>query len=273
MYILFTFFFFFNSNLFQIFNRIKERWAGILKNTKQHARALGSFVFLYKSMIYILKLIRTSRSSSTSSSNSSSISKISAKLLGGSTKSTLEEINNHEHGADAFIAGIVAGYIVFGHPGENTGLSSINQQMVLYVFSRIFLGICKYLLDKILLYLSTKAPLPKAHPSSSSHSGKINNSNSSHNNNNNKQHNHHHHSHKHVKGAIGVIDFANQARRLSPVAHAITNAAWAFFASACWGIVMYLFRKDSTLLQHSMIHSMKFLYIDSESWSSIWDFL
>lgn len=241
------------TTLIFFFFRVKDRWSGILKNTKQHARALGSFVFLYKSMLYALKLLRESR--------------LHAPASAASRSSTLDDINNHRHAGDAFVAGLVAGYAVFGHPGANTGLSSINQQMVLYVFSRIFLGACKYLLDRLLEHLSTVAPEPshKASHNGHSHNGHSHNGHS-------HGHGHNHHL-KHVKGAIGVIDFATQARRLSPRARALSNAAWAAFASLSWGIVMYLFRSDSTLLQHSMIHSMKNLYVDSESWMSFWDFL
>lgn len=215
-----------------------------MKNTKQHAKALGTFVFCYKSMLYILKLLRTS----------GAMQKVVPR--------TIDEINNHTQGGDAFIAGLVAGYVVFGRASPGAGLSSINQQMVLYVFSRVFMGVCKFLLDRILERLATKSPLPHAHCASTP--GSRTNSAAG------IPHPHHT---KHVKGAIGVIDFITQTRRLSPKAKSISNIAWSVFASVCWGAVMYLFRLDSTLLQSSMIHSMKLLYIDSESWSNVWDFL
>lgn len=195
------------------------------------------------------------------------------KALDRPTVSTLSEINNHTNGFDAFLAGLIAGYIVFGRAAPGAGLSSINQQMVLYVFSRIFLGICKLVLDKILLRLTANKPTASSSDSSSGSSTRSASSASKHAHGANHSHTSNHHHTKHIKGAIGIIDFATQLRRISPTARTISNAAWAGFASLCWGVVMYLFRKDSTLLQSSMIHSMKYLYVDSESWSSLWDFL
>lgn len=194
-------------------------------------------------MLYLLKLLRNYRSPRKQSSSLSS------------TTTTLDEINTHAYPGDAFISGLVAGFAVFGYPSPSYGLSSINQQMVLYVFSRIFLGLCKWALDQILVRMSSTSPLiPHQHH---------------HNNHHNNQHKHH----KHVKGAIGEIDFNVQTRRLSKNAEFISNASWSIFASLCWATVMYLFRKDSTLLQSSMIHSMKYLYVDSESWKDIWDII
>ncbi|VVT44902.1 uncharacterized protein SAPINGB_P000572 [Magnusiomyces paraingens] len=237
---------------------IKDRWHGIVKNTKQHARALGSFVFVYKSALYLLKLARPYLTTPSRFSPSASLS---TKL-----QSTLDDINTHKHPGEAFVAGLIAGYAVFGYPGKNTGLATINQQMVLYVFSRIFLGLCKLLLDKILQQLSVISPEPSKsrHSSVSSSSSSTSTSSTSTSS---------HSSHKHVKGAVGLIDFATQVRRLSPRARAISNAAWSLFAAVCWGLVMALFRMDSTLLQSSMVHSMKNLYVDSESWHGWWDFL
>nr|KAJ3405046.1 Peroxisomal membrane protein 4 [Polyrhizophydium stewartii] len=47
------------------------------------------------------------------------------------------KIKGFEHNADSFIAGIIGGYIVFG---KNT---AVNNQIVLYLFSRISVGLAK----------------------------------------------------------------------------------------------------------------------------------
>ncbi|KAI9282557.1 peroxisomal membrane protein 4 [Sporodiniella umbellata] len=76
---------------------------GILNATKQHALNLGKFATIYKSLMIVQR-----------------------KVNGG------KEANLHP-----FIAGIVGGYFVFG---ENNG---INQQIILYLFSRVVLAIVK----------------------------------------------------------------------------------------------------------------------------------
>ncbi|ORY81882.1 peroxisomal membrane protein 4 [Protomyces lactucae-debilis] len=50
------------------------------------------------------------------------------------TMYVLRQLNGKERSMDSFLAGLLGGYVVFG---EN---NNINQQMVLYVFSRILLG-------------------------------------------------------------------------------------------------------------------------------------
>ncbi|CAO3695704.1 unnamed protein product [Rhizopus stolonifer] len=76
---------------------------GILNATKQHAMNLGMFATIYKSLMIVQR-----------------------KANGG------KEANLHP-----FIAGIVGGYYVFG---ENNG---INQQIILYLFSRVVLAMVK----------------------------------------------------------------------------------------------------------------------------------
>lgn len=213
---------------------IKSRWAGIVKATRQHATALGTFVFIYKSVLYLIKLARAGALGGRGG----------GRAGGGHYKMTTakHDIQTHAHGADAFVAGLVAGYIVFGRASPSAGLNSINQQMVLYVFSRVVLALCKMALDQI---LSATVPLSSL-PGATGGSGG-----------------------SETKFQIGApIDQALLLRRGSPQATLISNTAWTVFATLSWGIIMYLFRVDSSLLQHSMLHSMKFLYVDSETWSS-----
>lgn len=207
---------------------LQSRWAGIVKATRQHATALGTFVFIYKSMLYLLKL---SRSGGVSGSKPPPTP---AKL----------DIQNHAHGADAFVAGLVAGYFVFGRASPKAGLNSINQQMVLYVFSRVVLALSKLALDQLLSRAVPAASLPSAGAGAAD------------------------------KLQVGKpVDSLTSRRRASPQATFISNTAWTAFATLSWGMVMYLFRTDSSLLQHSMLHSMRYLYVDSESWSDLKDFL
>lgn len=182
---------------------------------------MGTFVFVYKTTLFLLKHL----SSATSN----------VKLT-----TSQQDIQSHSRGLDAFIAGLVAGYVVFGRATPKAGLNSINQQMVLYVFSRVVLALAKLALDKILAHKSLVIPSANPH---------------------------------HEKFQVGSpIDSTISRRRNSLQATYISNTTWTVFASLSWGIVMYLFRTDSSLLQHSMLHSMRYLYVDSEAWSSALDF-
>ncbi|KAJ3333708.1 Peroxisomal membrane protein 4 [Blyttiomyces sp. JEL0837] len=54
-------------------------------------------------------------------------------------------IKGKENSGDSFVAGLVGGYIVFGED------NNINQQIVLYLFSRIMVGIAKLSVKKELI--------------------------------------------------------------------------------------------------------------------------
>lgn len=52
----------------------------------------------------------------------------------------LAHLNNRkERSADSFIAGLLGGYVVFGRGTQ----SSVNQQIVIYVFARVALALAK----------------------------------------------------------------------------------------------------------------------------------
>ncbi|RKP36533.1 Tim17/Tim22/Tim23/Pmp24 family-domain-containing protein [Dimargaris cristalligena] len=75
----------------------------ILQATRAHAQNLGSFVVIYKTLMLV------------------------QRYLAGQ-----KEASYH-----AFLAGLVGGYVVFG---ENT---NINNQIVMYLFSRVAIGLAK----------------------------------------------------------------------------------------------------------------------------------
>ncbi|KNC96409.1 uncharacterized protein SPPG_08308 [Spizellomyces punctatus DAOM BR117] len=74
----------------------------ILKATFQHSRNLAFFVTIYKTLMALQR-----------------------------------NIMGKEHNWDAFVAGVIGGYIVFG---KN---NNVNNQIVLYLFSRILIGLAK----------------------------------------------------------------------------------------------------------------------------------
>ncbi|KAI8971042.1 peroxisomal membrane protein 4 [Pilobolus umbonatus] len=82
---------------------LESKVKGIFRATKQHAQNLGTFATIYKTLMIVFK-----------------------KMNGG------KEADFHP-----FLAGVVGGYYVFG---EN---NNINQQIVLYLFSRVVLALVK----------------------------------------------------------------------------------------------------------------------------------
>ncbi len=82
----------------------------ILKATRQHARNLAAFAATYKAIILTLRSI----------------------------SSTRKEESSH-----AFLAGLVGGYLVFGRGIQ----SSVNQQIVIYVFARAVLSMAKLMMQ------------------------------------------------------------------------------------------------------------------------------
>ncbi|KAI9663605.1 MAG: hypothetical protein M1821_007095 [Bathelium mastoideum] len=85
---------------------LRSKLALILKSTRTHARNLALFALTYKSTLLLLK---NSRASCT------------------------------ESAPDTFLAGLVGGYAVFGRGIQ----SSVNQQIVIYVFARVVLALAK----------------------------------------------------------------------------------------------------------------------------------
>lgn len=53
----------------------------------------------------------------------------------------------------------------------------------------------------------------------------------------------------------------------------VSQVAWPVFASLSWGAVMYLFRWHPETIQPSLRSSMKYLYVDSDTWDGWRNFL
>lgn len=85
----------------------------IFKATRQHARNLATFAVIYKTVMLLLR----------------------------SMSSSGKEASLH-----TFLAGLVGGYIVFGRSARRQ--SSVNQQIVIYVFARVVLALAKLALQE-----------------------------------------------------------------------------------------------------------------------------
>jgi peroxisomal membrane protein 4 len=81
---------------------LPQKLAAVLNATKQHARNLATFAFLYKFLMLMQKSVRP---------------------------------QGKELSSDSFVAGAVGGYYVFGRRK-----SSVNQQIVIYVAARVVLA-------------------------------------------------------------------------------------------------------------------------------------
>ena len=93
---------------------LRSKLALVLKATRQHARNLALFALLYKTFMLLLR--HTPRH---------------VARAGPRTPK--------EAGYDSFVAGLAGGYVVFGRGMQ----SSVNQQIVIYVFARVVLGLAK----------------------------------------------------------------------------------------------------------------------------------
>lgn len=93
---------------------LRTKLALILRATRTHARNLATFAFLYKALMYLLR--HTPRSLSSD-----------ASILA----------QDKEARYDALLAGLLGGYAVFGRGSQ----SSVNRQIVIYVFARVVLGL------------------------------------------------------------------------------------------------------------------------------------
>ena len=89
-----------------LLNSFREKLRIILKATRTHARNLATFALIYKTTVLVLRRGR---------------------------------LSGKESHYDTFLAGLLGGYYVFGRNSR----SSVNQQIVIYVFARVVLALAK----------------------------------------------------------------------------------------------------------------------------------
>ncbi|MCJ1357963.1 MAG: hypothetical protein MMC33_007960 [Icmadophila ericetorum] len=88
---------------------VRQKLYMIWKATRTHARNLATFAFIYKATMLTLH------------------------------QSPLPPTSRKERSSDTFLAGLIAGYLVFGRGYQ----SSVNQQIIIYVFSRSILALAR----------------------------------------------------------------------------------------------------------------------------------
>ena len=67
---------------------------------------------------------------------------------------------------------------------------------------------------------------------------------------------------------IGLAKLPVQRKAIDEPMH-----TFSVFAALTWGTVMWLFRRERTVLQPSLQASMQYLYLDSDHWNSLKNFL
>ncbi|CAK7208903.1 hypothetical protein SBRCBS47491_000255 [Sporothrix bragantina] len=88
---------------------IREKTGLVLRATRHHASNLARFAIVYKTTCMVLKYLADGK----------------------------------EGTYDSFIGGLLGGYIVFGTRTRSGKISSINMQIVIYVFARVILALAK----------------------------------------------------------------------------------------------------------------------------------
>jgi len=185
---------------------LREKLRLIVKATRQHARNLATFALLYKSTLLALRHLPTFSQPSSSSSSSSF-------GLGPPRK---------EGRYDTFLAGLVGGYAVFGR--GRGAQSSVNQQIVIYVFARVVLALAKLSVQPGGWVGGVVEVVDGNERGAGAGGGR--------------------------GGGGGGGGGGRMARN-----------AWPVFASLSWAFVMWLFRWYPDTLQASLRSSMKYMYV------------
>lgn len=108
---------------------IREKLKLVYKATRQHARNLATFAVVYKSCMLLLSVLNPSNTGA----------------------------NGGKEGPyDTFLSGLVGGYLVFGR--GKAAASSVNQQIVIYVFARVVLALAKLSLESPRMTGATPTP-------------------------------------------------------------------------------------------------------------------
>lgn len=104
---------------------IREKLKLVYKATRQHARNLATFAVIYKTCMLALRLLNP-------------------------------DGRGKEGPYDTFFSGLVGGYMVFGR--GKAAHSSVNQQIVIYVFARVMLALAKLSLESPAMTSHTPTP-------------------------------------------------------------------------------------------------------------------
>ncbi|TLS28124.1 hypothetical protein PpBr36_00131 [Pyricularia pennisetigena] len=190
---------------------LREKLWLVFRATRTHARNLAKFVTIYKFTCFLLKHYGPTPGKEGEFS-------VGLDVLPPGVPVERPSLTNQPAGPyDTFVAGMLGGYLVFGGRSSRTGkISSVNQQIVVYVFARVVLALARLA----------------------------------------------------VKPGYG-LPVVSEPRNSAAISH----YAWPVFAATSWGLVMHLFRYHAAELQPSLRSSMTYLYLQSNEWDGLRNFL
>jgi len=229
-----------------MYNRgpLRAKVLAILRATRTHSQNLALFAFSYKTMLFLLRnfpgpgTLRPSLSATVSRLAERRRDDTAAAALGDTLARTAVVRSRKEASTDSFLAGLVAGYLVFGR--RAVAGSSVTQQIVIYVFARSMLGLAK---------LAVAPPSPRPLGAQAGYSPR-------------------------APGGAGLLErLLPQGERGERWRRRVQRDSWAVFASVSWATVMWLWRWHPDVLQPSLRSSMNYLYANCEVWDGWRNFL
>ncbi|KAK3355544.1 peroxisomal membrane protein 4 [Neurospora tetraspora] len=112
---------------------LQEKAKLVFRATKTHATNLAKFATIYKTVCYLLKHYGT-----TPGKEGKRI-----PIPPFATAQKVKRIPERGRPYDSFFAGLLGGYVVFGQRSRKGKISSVNQQIVVYVFARVVLALAR----------------------------------------------------------------------------------------------------------------------------------
>ena len=146
---------------------------------------------------------------------------------------------------DTFFAGLLGGYLVFGRRSKRGHVSRVSKQIV--IFGKSPSSRSAVLLPCLLFWLSLGKLLTKLfHPVFARVCLSL--------------------AELSIKPAVGIIKDPALSKRIG-------HDAWPVFAALSWGSVMWLFRWYPDTVQSGLRSSMDYIYVQSDHWDSLRNFL
>lgn len=233
--------------------QFKQQIIKVAKNSQKHGLSLTTYAFLYKAIFTILQFLKAKRALAMNSSAkhhshhthdhhnhhllhqqhrqhnniSSTTTSTSNAAKNLKTNDSLEYAFNH------FASGFLAGYVVYGNQVPYFS-NSITQQVSLYIFSRVVLGVSRLIGEKFSLW----AVLLQKHQN-------INNANVNLN----------------LKSSPEFKKFNGK----------LNEYTWNIVSAASWGTIMVLWKYHPKVLNYSVVSSMDYIY-ETYSWNNLKQF-
>lgn len=117
-------------------NRFRQKVELVLRATRKHAMNLARFASIYKVVMLALKYYGP-----TPGKEGMSKPPVSSLHTKARWRNANRRIMTGPY--DSFMAGLIGGYFVFGARSRHGKISSVNQQIVIYIFARVTLALAR----------------------------------------------------------------------------------------------------------------------------------